>query len=486
MKMKINHGEIAHILHGNDITRGYVSPDFLLQAQDTVLQTLSGGNYEIYQEILRDPRVFSCLQQRFSAGISKDYIVEPATNSKKDKMCADFIREWVEGIQFDNVMTKMLYAIFYGFSVAEVMYSSDGNNVIIDEIKVKDRNRFRFDGQKRLRLITSAHSMGEIMPDRKFWVMSYGADHDDDPYGKGIAHQLYWPVFFKKIGDEGWASYLERYVNPPIIGEYPIGATEEQKTALEDAALSLNNDSVAIYPVGMILKYLESGRTSSADYDTFVGEMDSRITMIILSQTATTEGTAGALGEEKGRTDVKKEITVSDQDLFCMSFSKNPVKWLSNYNYPNANPPRVWRDMSEGEDLNSRADRESKLFAIGYKLSPNAVREIYGEDYEPFEPPQQGFGLNTDFKEGLADTEKPFKDSLAPLFETLDKELGDLLPKSLLPLSDFIKTAETLEEIRNGLFSLYGKINTDGVAETLSNAAMAAYLLGQSEVKDGE
>jgi phage gp29-like protein len=470
--------EIAIIKDGMDITRGYVNPDFLLEPQDKVLQLAGGGNYDVYKDMWRDDAIFSSFLQRFTAVISRDYVVNPASKDKKDVMAADFIREWLEVISFDSILAKMLFAVFYGFAVSEVIYENDGQYVTISKVKVRDRNRFRFDGNQQLKLITNLESNGMILPPNKFWYVSFGADHDDEPYGLGLAHQLYWPFFFKKLGDEGWVNYLERYVNPPVVGEYPPGATEEQKNTLEDAALSLNSDAVAIYPTGMILKYLESTRTSSADYDSFLEKMDKRIRNIILAQTATSEGTPGLLGSEEGRTTVKEDVVTSDADLICKSFSENVVKWLCGYNFPDAKPPRVWRDMAEKEELNGRADRDSKLYSIGYRLVESAFKEIYGDGYEVVEVPVSQPPLNF--------VESEPKDSLNPIFERLDQSLGADMPEALKPLLDFVEKADSLESVKKGLFSFYEKMNTEKIVNSMSNAALLAHLFGQSEVRDGE
>ena len=81
-------------------------------------------------------------------------------------------------------------------------------DIIIDKIKVRDRQRFGFDGFGNLRLKTFAQPDGELLPDRKFWNFSTGADHDDEPYGLGLAHWLYWPVFFKRAGIQYWMIFL--------------------------------------------------------------------------------------------------------------------------------------------------------------------------------------------------------------------------------------------------------------------------------------
>ena len=73
----------------------------------------------------------------------------------------DDLREQLEHIRWDNITDKMLYGLIHGYGVAEVLWGSDGQRVTIDEIKVRDRNRFRFDRDLNLMLIKPGqHSAG--------------------------------------------------------------------------------------------------------------------------------------------------------------------------------------------------------------------------------------------------------------------------------------------------------------------------------------
>ena len=60
------------------------------------------------------------------------------------------------------------------------------------------------DTDNQLRLINHQHPQGLLLPGRKFWQFSVGANHSDNPYGLGLAHSLYWPVFFKRSDIKFW------------------------------------------------------------------------------------------------------------------------------------------------------------------------------------------------------------------------------------------------------------------------------------------
>ena len=408
MPTKIVFNEIATTRDGRDITRGYLLPDMPLEPQDSVLLE-QGRGYDIYKELLRDDQVKTGIDQRINALVGCEIQVDAGGTRRADKKAADFIREMLDGLGstaddpqftragglsgFDSLTQKMWYAIYYGFGVAEFLYARDGGNIILDAVKVRDRRRFQFDGEGRLRLMTSTNPVGELLPPRKFWVLSYGADHDDEPYGLGLGHWLYWPVYFKKNILKFGLIHLEKFASPTVTGEYPaeldrddspagLERATETKAKLLAAVQAVQLDSGIVFPEGMKVGLLEASRSGTADYQGFFDTMQGMIAKIILGQTASSEGTAGKLGNENLRGQVKGEYLKSDADMICGSFNNSIVRWLCEWNFPGAAIPRVWRMVDSGEDLDARAERDGKIFAFsGTKPSAEYLEQVYGEEY---------------------------------------------------------------------------------------------------------
>ena len=187
MASKPTLGEIAQADHGIRMAKAYTS--MLLENPDSVLQQ-RGRDMKLYDEIFRDDQVKSCFQQRRLAVTQSEWEVEPASESAEDKAAAEFIKEQLIQINFDNISDKMLFGIFYGYAVAECLWATDGSRIMLDDIKVRERSRFKFDLDGNLRLINVDHPNGLLLPDNKFWVFASGADHSDNPYGVGLAHSL--------------------------------------------------------------------------------------------------------------------------------------------------------------------------------------------------------------------------------------------------------------------------------------------------------
>ena len=93
----------------------------LIPNQDTVLMAKGHGDLKIYQEVLRDDQVKSTFQQRRLAVVSKDWIVEAGAKDKASKQAADALSANLKNINFDEASDMMLYGIFYGYAVGEII-----------------------------------------------------------------------------------------------------------------------------------------------------------------------------------------------------------------------------------------------------------------------------------------------------------------------------------------------------------------------------
>jgi hypothetical protein len=144
--------------------------------------------------------------------------------SAQAKAAADHLREQIKALPWDRICDRMLYAIWYGFGVGEAMfdYGPDGK-VWLKNILVPNRSWFAFTNAGELRMKSAENPEGEALPPNKFWSIRSGASHDFALYGVGLAHWLYWPVWFKKNAIKFWAVYLEKFGMPTVLGKFPEG-----------------------------------------------------------------------------------------------------------------------------------------------------------------------------------------------------------------------------------------------------------------------
>lgn len=483
--------EVASIGGGRDITRGYLGP--LLVPQDRLL-AMRGNDLQVYENVLSEPQVQTVLQQRRLAITQCEWRVEPASEARVDKKAAEFIRQQLQRIGWDRITGLMHYGVFYGYAVAEVMYGRDGSMVTLDAIKVRNRRRFRFDNEAGLRLLTYANmSPGEPCDSPYFWHFATGADNDDEPYGLGLAHWLYWPTLFKRNGLKFWLTFLEKFGQPTAVGKYDPASTTAERAALLGATLAVQTDSGVILPTGMELALLEAARSGTADYKTLQDTMDASIAKVVLGQAMTSEGSGGQYKGEMQH-DVRQDLVKADADLICESFNLSIARWLTAWNFPSAQPPRVYRVVEEPEDLDARAKRDASVSQIGFKPSLTYINDTYGEGWELAAPPAPPPALAAAdpnappgqtpaaaFAQAQAQAQA-VQDPPGRMVDQLSANTAPAIDAWLSQIRDLVESASSLDALRDGIANLAPDMSLDDYAAAMQQGLAAAALAGRYEL----
>lgn len=486
--------EIATTGDGRDLTRGFVSPLLLEPHEfDTVLKG-RGGDLKIYDEVRRDDQVKSTFQQRRLALTSRELLVEPGGTGASDKAAAEFVEELVKEMRFDDITDKMLWGLFWGWAVGECLWERDGRFVTIGDVKIRNTRRFRWDRDGNLRLITQSNREGEIMPPRKFWTYATGSDNDDEPYGLGLAHWLYWPVFFKRNDLKFWLIFCDKFGMPTPHGKYHPSATPQDIEKLLAALAAIQTDSGVVTPEGMTIDLIEAARGGSSSYADLYDRMDAAIAKVVLSQTMTTDnGSSRSQGEV--HMDVRQEVVKADSDLLMGSFNRGPIKWLTDWNFPGANAPRVWRRVEDDPDLKPVAERDKLIFDMGYQPTPQYIVSTYGDGWVPREitPPKVDGTSDGDGEDGEENDSAAFAErrpaSPGDRVDDLAQEADDATQAAADPLIDRIRElvdgATTMEEVAEGLLAASAGMDIEDFADNMREALAVAELMGRSDLVDG-
>lgn len=355
----------------------------VLTPTDSVLASRGSiSNLAIYKELLRDDQVRSVLQQRRLRVCKAEIEIEPGAEDPLSEAAAEaFKTEELPNLAWDDITDKMLFSVFYGWGVAEVMWRPDGSRVRFADIRVRDRARFRFSMSNTLYLhrVTGL----EAMPDRKFWTISTGSDHHDDPYGLGLAHSLYWPVFFKRNDIKFWLVFLEKFGQPTAVAKLPQGQIDDPAQRAKAIAMlkSIATDSGVIVPDNIVIELLEAARSGAADYEGMVKAMDAAIAKVILSQTMTTDN-GSSKSQAQVHEGVADAVVKADADMISETFMRGPLAWWCEWNFPGAKVPRIRRMVEPPEDMTARAERDEKIFALGYEPTEDYIRETYGDGWQ--------------------------------------------------------------------------------------------------------
>lgn len=478
-----------------------------LSPTDTILQSKGGIDQTnaLYRELLRDDQVASCFQQRRMAVTSKATVVEPGANDALSTRAADALREQLERLAWDDITDKMLYASFYGWAVAEVIWRPSGSMVEIEAIVARDRSRFRFGWSGALYLQTTAGLVE--MPPRKFWTLRAGGDTGDNPYGLGLAHALYWPCWFKRNGTQFWMTFLERFAQPTAVAKLPPGMIEsaEQRGKALEMLRQIASDAGVVCPDNVAVELLEASRSGTAEYGALQSAMDSAIAKVILSQTMTTDN-GSSLSQARVHMGVRDEVVKADADLLNEAFADQVAAWWTAFNFPGAAVPKVRRDIAPPEDLNARADRDAKVFSMGFAPTEDYIATTYGEGWEkketpapllaaaagdPNAPPPPDNGGNAQDSAGAQFADPPAlaalragrradQDALVEAAARFAEQYDTVMGRQIGALLDSAEAADDYETFRNRLAELLEAPPAPGALEKLTRAGLFARLMGAS------
>lgn len=378
--------------------------DYIARNMDKILQREgSGQDLKLYEALLDDDNAFAMLMQRRDALIARPWIVEPGDkDDPRSVEAADDLRRMLEQVGFDHFTRLAFLGVWFGYSIAEGIYTIRSENgrakVWLDKLIVPDRNWFAFSngGELRMRAMDGQDGVeGKRLPDNKFCAFRFGQSHDFSYYGTGLAHWCYWPIFFKRNGMQFWALYLEKYGQPTAVGYFEPGSDDQTVAKLLAALTAIGRDSAVALPkppsdpngkTDYAPKLLEAQRGGGSDsYDKFAQRQDEAVTRVIVGQTMTSRAASAGLGSNQAsiQGDRLMELVKADSDEMHAAFNKTFPVWLTRWNYgPDVAPPTVYRQMDDEEDLGTIAERDSKLDSLGWRRTDDSFRQVYGDGYE--------------------------------------------------------------------------------------------------------
>ncbi len=363
----------------------------LLPDDDTIASRGNGKGLRIYDEIERDCHAFAVLDKRKRAVVARPWEVRPGKKTAAGKAAAALVQEQLAGMNFDRLSYGLLDAVLKGFAVVEVLWEANGARLTAALALSRDQRRFVFDVDSALRLLTFENMLdGEELPARKFVVHAWGSK-EANPYGLGLGTRLFWPAWFKRQGITFWLTFADKFGSPTALGRYPAGTGEDDRTRLLSALEALANDAGVIMPDSVQVELLEAQRSGSIDtYDKLVRYMDEQMSLAVLGEQLTTTPKATGIGSglAEAHNDVRIELARWDADLLSETLNQTLVRWIVEFNLPGAPLPTVWRVIEAPEDLGARAERDRKIYDMGFRPTLAYVTDTYGGEWEEKPAPE--------------------------------------------------------------------------------------------------
>ena len=390
---------------------GYAMGTYTLHPWEDTVKIKRGGPYAypVYDELLRDGRVFGAFRKRLKETTSRNWMVEPASDDRTDTRAAEIVEAQLKTLPYGAYQKHKMTALMKGLSIGEILFREPASrkerdrlgSVVAGGVAFRKPWHFRFVYNKETER-THIHFVGpgflgtagpgsgldlDSNHPRKFIRYSWGSQYGD-PYGKGLGHQLYWPVFFKRQDWKLWLFYADKFAMPTVDVAFDPEAvdpnTEEGKASIEEAekaAKKIRTEGVLVHSSAFVYKLLEAMRRGDVKtYTEGIDYCDREIVIALLGSTLAVdlkgEGARAAVETHAG--DIR-QLAEDDAEEVCADDTKTLVRWISELNVPDATPPTVKRIFPDTTDYHAKSQTDKAVMeAVGMGLSPDYAEKTYG------------------------------------------------------------------------------------------------------------
>jgi phage gp29-like protein len=460
-----------------------------------------GKSVAALRELLTDSHLESVWSVRCSAVSGREWFVETGAKGKREQEAADSFSEQLKALDIPHIIEEMMGVVAYGFSPHEIIWKVDGKLWGVGDIVGKPQEWFEFDPDNRL-LFRGAGLLLEELPENKFLLLQHRASYIN-PYGDKAFSKCFWPVTFKKNGFRWWTVFVEKYGGAFMYGKYPTNADTQFKHELLSALEQMVSDAVAIAPEGAEITIDSLANKGSVNniHSEYINAANTEISKAILGQTLTTEiGDKGSYAAAQAHNLVREDLAVADRHRISACFNRLAAIFTF-YNFgAEAIAPRF--EFVQDEDLQAeRAERDTKLFAVGWRPKKEYISREYGipeEDYELIGSSTEGAGQETGFSDRCG-CGKSTKESLWSLFSTKEekKQIEDnrlmnefkemMIEKGQEEIDTMIEyyvdalgMADSYKGAQAALSSAYGRRSLEDIAHGIDEVRYAAGGIGGS------
>lgn len=365
--------------------------------------------YTPYRELERDTKVSAALQTRIMNSVEREWLVTPASEDAKDIAAADMIRRQLAAMEthtqelgetalldsasgFDQVQAQFMDALLMGFAAGEVIWDKDPlmGGVFPREIKPKPQHRWAVYLSQRgwePRLLTRGdRTLGVAIPSRKFLFYRHRPSHG--PFGKGLGHELYFPLSYKRRTLELFLIHGQRYASPTVFLELPPNVGSDVAEAARTAASEVGSEAAITLGNGTKVIPFEGRVGNNSTYKTLVEYLDAQVAQTILGQTGTLDQSSdsGSRAQDEVADVQSLRLAKQDSDAFCAYIGRTLISWIVNENMPGARPPKISRpfpELEESENAKEMAERDKLVVEFtGRRLTREYVEERHGVELE--------------------------------------------------------------------------------------------------------
>lgn len=369
----------------------------------------------LFEDIRRkDLRIGAVCQTRRLAVTRKEWKLVFREDSplpeQKQMEIRDFVYAVLEEIDMAALLSDIVEAQISGLSYFEIVYKLHGHQMWLDDVCRVDGHLMTYDDLNdeygvlkpdcsdailmRTEGRSSADDRVDVarltmdpMDERKILIAESLDGNSANGLINGCITSLVWSFFFKNYGLKDWASYVERFATPAIVGKYPSLMSPSDKQTLKNAVRDFGHLFRVLIPEGASLDILRDTAAASSNeiFDRYTGYWDKNATIRVLGQSLTTDiGDVGSRAAAETHDTVRNDLVVSDMMLVTNTMNKL-IRKLISLNYGDL--PEIPKfKFLESEDPQYKLTRSQILVNLkqaGYIADQEDVEKEFGWKLQP-------------------------------------------------------------------------------------------------------
>lgn len=317
---------------------------------------------------MRDSRVRGVLGARVSGLLGLDLDLEALPGG--EQAAIDLAEQW--DVQHDHreLVRLSSWGIMLGVGLAHVDYVKGADGKIHKSIKAWSPRWLRYDQEKDAWFVKvdNEGTEVEIIPDDGEWIVytPYGSNR---PWSLAPWHDIGVLVLLKKYCTDDFGRHSEVHGTPIRSGEAPVGASEEDRTAMANDLNNIGADSSYVPPGGWKAFLLEATARTFEMFFTGIEFANLEISISLAGANLSSEVTAGSLAAAKVHGDIRADLIRDDAKALSLCLREQSLKPWCLYKYGDAElAPKVCWDTEPPEDEKAIGDG---LTALG-----NGIKSI--------------------------------------------------------------------------------------------------------------
>ncbi|MCG9722120.1 DUF935 domain-containing protein [Shewanella sp. Isolate7] len=331
----------------------------------------------------KDGHLYAELDKRKRALMGVDYYLVPPSNpSEQEKADTEYLQQMIEeGNWITSLIKSMADAILKGFSMHELKWTRELGEWFVESPEYRDPSWFQTHSERRneLRLRDASHEGAELWAFG--WIKHLHPAKSGYLSRSGLVRQLIWPFIFKNYSVRDLAEFLEIYGLPLRIGQYPSGASDDEKRALLNAVMSIGHNAGGIMPKGMVMDFHSAAQGQADPFELMMTWAEKTMSKVILGGTLTSQAdgksSTNALGNVHN--DVRQELRDADLGLLAETLSRDlifPLYALNCKSYQSHRRyPRLVFDTTEAQDLRDLAYPLRAFVSMGMQIPQDWLHE---------------------------------------------------------------------------------------------------------------